>query len=79
VSEQCDEACAHAHAGHSRCGANKPNQPSAVEFWYEYSESDDPCSQWYRTYGLEHWVFGPDGRMSSRQVSEPPTIRSDPR
>jgi nuclear transport factor 2 (NTF2) superfamily protein len=52
---------------------------SAVEFWYEYSESDDPCSQWYRTYGLEHWVFGPDGRMSSRQVSEPPTIRSHPR
>ncbi|GFZ49056.1 hypothetical protein JCM24511_06806 [Saitozyma sp. JCM 24511] len=41
----------------------------AVEFWYEYSESDDPCSQWYRTYGLEHWVFGPDGRMSSRQMS----------
>lgn len=29
---------------------------SAVEFWYEYSETDDPSSQWYRTYGLEHWV-----------------------
>ena len=31
--------------------------PSAVEFWYEYSEEDDPASQWYRTYGIEHWVL----------------------
>nr|KIR85738.1 response regulator receiver protein [Cryptococcus tetragattii IND107] len=41
----------------------------AVEFWYEYSETDDPSSQWYRTYGLEHWVFAEDGRMKSRQMS----------
>jgi nuclear transport factor 2 (NTF2) superfamily protein len=41
---------------------------SAVEFWYEYSETEDPSSQWYRTYGLEHWVFAEDGRMKSRQV-----------
>lgn len=42
---------------------------SAVEFWYEYSETDDVNSQWYRTYGIEHWVFASDGRMKSRQVS----------
>ncbi|CAD6585293.1 MAG: hypothetical protein TREMPRED_004099, partial [Tremellales sp. Tagirdzhanova-0007] len=41
----------------------------AVEFWYEYSEEDDPASQWYRTYGIEHWVFAEDGRMKSRQMS----------
>jgi len=41
----------------------------AVEFWYEYSETPDPASQWYRTYGLEHWVFADDGRMKSRQMS----------
>ncbi|RSH88282.1 uncharacterized protein EHS24_000816 [Apiotrichum porosum] len=41
----------------------------AVEFWYEYSETEDPSSQWYRTYGLEHWVFAEDGRMKSRQMS----------
>ncbi|WWD21993.1 hypothetical protein CI109_106481 [Kwoniella shandongensis] len=41
----------------------------AVEFWYEYSETEDPTSQWYRTYGLEHWVFAEDGRMKSRQMS----------
>jgi nuclear transport factor 2 (NTF2) superfamily protein len=29
----------------------------AVEFWYEYSERDDPASQWFRTYGIEHWVL----------------------
>lgn len=41
---------------------------SAVEFWYEYSETDDPSSQWYRTYGLEHWVnpFGNDVLYSKR-------------
>ncbi|WVQ80519.1 hypothetical protein IAT38_002624 [Cryptococcus sp. DSM 104549] len=41
----------------------------AVEVWYEYSETPDPTSQWYRAYGIEHWVFAPDGRMSSRQMS----------
>ncbi|OCF30451.1 response regulator receiver protein [Kwoniella heveanensis BCC8398] len=41
----------------------------AVEFWYEYSETPDTSSQWYRTYGLEHWVFEEDGRMKSRQMS----------
>ncbi|WWC67605.1 uncharacterized protein I206_101515 [Kwoniella pini CBS 10737] len=41
----------------------------AVEFWYEYSETDDLNSQWYRTYGIEHWVFEKDGRMKSRQMS----------
>ncbi|WRT65106.1 uncharacterized protein IL334_002048 [Kwoniella shivajii] len=41
----------------------------AVEFWYEYSETEDINSQWYRTYGLEHWVFAEDGRMKSRQMS----------
>ncbi|KAL1408502.1 hypothetical protein Q8F55_005314 [Vanrija albida] len=41
----------------------------AVEFWYEHSEAEDPSSQWYRTYGLEHWVFAADGRMKSRQMS----------
>ncbi|WVN88793.1 uncharacterized protein L203_104006 [Cryptococcus depauperatus CBS 7841] len=41
----------------------------AVEFWYEYSEKDDLNSQWYRTYGIEHWVFANDGRMKSRQMS----------
>ncbi|TYJ58178.1 hypothetical protein B9479_001002 [Cryptococcus floricola] len=41
----------------------------AVEFWYEYSETKDVSSQWYRTYGLEHWVFADDGRMKSRQMS----------
>jgi nuclear transport factor 2 (NTF2) superfamily protein len=32
----------------------------AVEFWYEHSSvSDlaDPNIKWYRTYGIEHWVF----------------------
>ncbi|KAL7423336.1 hypothetical protein Q5752_002639 [Cryptotrichosporon argae] len=41
----------------------------AVEFWYEHSATPDPSSQWFRTYGLEHWVFAPDGRMRSRQMS----------
>ncbi|WWC59122.1 uncharacterized protein I303_101670 [Kwoniella dejecticola CBS 10117] len=41
----------------------------AVEFWYEFSESDDPASSWFRTYGIEHWVFAQDGRMASRQMS----------
>ncbi|WWC87159.1 uncharacterized protein L201_002045 [Kwoniella dendrophila CBS 6074] len=45
------------------------NNKIAVEFWYEYSETQDPSSQWYRTYGLEHWVFAQDGRMKSRQMS----------
>ncbi|EIW68632.1 response regulator receiver protein [Tremella mesenterica] len=40
----------------------------AVEFWYEHSASDFG-GQWYRTYGLEHWVFAEDGRMKSRQMS----------
>jgi nuclear transport factor 2 (NTF2) superfamily protein len=39
-----------------------------VEFWYEYSEKEDVNSQWFRTYGIEHWVFEVDGRMKSRQV-----------
>jgi len=41
----------------------------AVEFWYEYSKIDDPASQWFRMYGIEHWVFAADGRMKSRQMS----------
>ncbi|WVQ80374.1 hypothetical protein IAT38_002479 [Cryptococcus sp. DSM 104549] len=41
----------------------------AVEFWYEHSQTADPSSQWYRTYGIEHWVFAEDGRMKSRQMS----------
>ncbi|KAK6904081.1 hypothetical protein I203_107595 [Kwoniella mangroviensis CBS 8507] len=45
------------------------NNRIAVEFWYEYSQTPDKSSQWYRTYGLEHWVFADDGRMKSRQMS----------
>ena len=40
-----------------------------MEFWYEYSATDDPTSQWFRTYGIEHWIFAEDGRMKSRQMS----------
>lgn len=44
----------------------------AVEFWYEHSSvSDlaDPNIKWYRTYGIEHWVFEREGgKMKSRQV-----------
>ena len=41
----------------------------AVEFFYEYSQTPDEASQWYRCYGIEHWVFAHDGRMGSRQMS----------
>lgn len=43
----------------------------AVEFWYEYSAgpSEEEDSQWFRCYGIEHWVFASDGRMRSRQMS----------
>lgn len=41
----------------------------AVEFHYEYSSAKSEDSQWMRCYGIEHWVFASDGRMSSRQMS----------
>jgi hypothetical protein len=44
----------------------------AVEFWYEYTDKpnvSDPGVKWFRTYGLEHWVFDREtGKMRSRQV-----------
>ncbi|KAJ9120518.1 hypothetical protein QFC24_005191 [Naganishia onofrii] len=39
----------------------------AVEFWYENTLTPDESGQWYRTYGLEHWTFDANGKMSSRQ------------
>ncbi|KAK4685883.1 uncharacterized protein P7C73_g4256, partial [Tremellales sp. Uapishka_1] len=51
----------------------------AVEFWYEYS-SDEAGTEWFRTYGIEHWVFEQDGRMKSRQMSgNTISIRADER
>ena len=37
----------------------------SVQFWYEYLND----GQWYRCYGLEHWIFNEDGRMRSRMMS----------
>lgn len=38
----------------------------AVQFEYE---SRDEEGQWWRSFGLEHWEFGPDGRMARRTTS----------
>jgi len=38
----------------------------AVQFWYEWY---DESGQWWRTYGLEDWIFAADGRMRKRQMS----------
>ncbi len=44
----------------------------AVEFWYEHSSlsnTGDALCRWFRTYGIEHWVFEREGaKMRSRQV-----------
>ncbi|KAK7207393.1 hypothetical protein BZA70DRAFT_286752 [Myxozyma melibiosi] len=37
----------------------------AVNFWYEWNNGR---GQWFRTYGLEHWTFGEDGKMTKRQM-----------
>ncbi|CAL1711051.1 unnamed protein product [Somion occarium] len=42
----------------------------AVQFFYEWFDTkEDGSRQWYRTYGLEDWTFGDDGRMRKRQMS----------
>ena len=38
----------------------------AVQFEYEWH---DESGKWYRSYGLEHWEFAPDGRMKKRTAS----------
>lgn len=38
----------------------------AVQFEYVWH---DASGQWFRSYGLEHWEFAPDGRMKKRTAS----------
>ncbi len=38
----------------------------AVQFEYEWHDRDE---QWFRSYGLEHWVFDSNGKMTSRTAS----------
>ena len=38
----------------------------AVQFEYVWH---DASGQWFRSYGLEHWEFVPDGRMKRRTAS----------
>jgi nuclear transport factor 2 (NTF2) superfamily protein len=38
----------------------------AVDFEYEYHDSDN---NWYRAYGIEHWIFDEDGLMRDRKTS----------
>jgi nuclear transport factor 2 (NTF2) superfamily protein len=38
----------------------------AVQFEYTWR---DAGGKYYRAYGLEHWVFAPDGRMQKRTAS----------
>ena len=38
----------------------------AVQFEYVWH---DKAGQWFRSYGLEHWKFAPDGRMKKRTAS----------
>ncbi|GAB1311676.1 hypothetical protein MFIFM68171_01886 [Madurella fahalii] len=38
----------------------------AVQFWYEWY---DETGQWWRTYGLEDWMFADNGLMRKRQMS----------
>jgi nuclear transport factor 2 (NTF2) superfamily protein len=38
----------------------------AVQFEYIWH---DASGQWFRSYGLEHWEFAPDGRMKKRTAS----------
>jgi uncharacterized protein len=38
----------------------------AVQFLYTWR---DASGQHYRSYGLEHWEFAPDGRMQKRTAS----------
>ncbi len=46
----------------------------AVQFEYEWQ---DDTKQWYRSYGLEHWEFADDGRMSKRTASINEILISD--
>ncbi|MBY0449648.1 MAG: nuclear transport factor 2 family protein [Cyanobacteria bacterium] len=38
----------------------------AVQFEYEWHDTN---RHWFRSYGLEHWVFDPNGKMTSRTAS----------
>lgn len=38
----------------------------AVDFEYEYRDKE---GQWYRAYGLEHWIFNKEGIMTNRETS----------
>lgn len=38
----------------------------AVQFRYEYRDDN---GQWYRAFGLEHWIFDSDGLMTKRDTS----------
>ena len=47
-----------------------------MQFWYEWYDAAAAGAagaagegQWWRTYGLEHWTFAPDGLMRKRQMS----------
>lgn len=47
----------------------------AVQFEYVWH---DAAGQWFRSYGLEHWEFAPDGRMKKRtaSINDVPTTSS---
>lgn len=42
------------------------NDRIAVQFMYECRTQD---GQWWRCYGIEHWVFNDDGLMQQRTAS----------
>lgn len=42
------------------------NDRIAVQFMYECRTPD---GQWWRSYGIEHWVFNEDGLMRQRTAS----------
>lgn len=50
----------------------------AVRFEYEFHLAS---GQWFRAYGNENWVFGPDGRMAERyaSINDVPINESDRR
>ncbi|KAK0210394.1 hypothetical protein DFS33DRAFT_1370861 [Desarmillaria ectypa] len=41
----------------------------AVQFFYEWNEKPDATGQWFRTYGLEDWIFDESGLMRKRMMN----------
>ena len=39
----------------------------AVQFWYEYRDAN--TRRYKRSYGIEHWTFNKEGKMTKRQMS----------